>query len=786
MNNFQLAFRSLFKRKNLNVIKITSLAAALAVSLILMSKVLYENSFDTFYPDFKHIYVVGTNELLDSQPVEDELYFGTPGGVAVGIRDEIPGIESATRITSLYSGNLNVTAENQNIFRSEVIMADSCFFDVFSIPILSGNARQTLSSPMHVLISESTASLLKGDPIGQTLTFESLSDRQVTIGGIFKDLPSNSSIKYDIILSLESLPYFEWDGRLLWHGNDRYESFVKLSASAQFEDIQRALQALTKRHIPPEEYENKISEIEYYLYPLTQAYAYTHDVSRIIYIFSFLALAVLIAAVLNYMLFTTSTLIGRSKEFAIFKCCGVQPFSIITRLILETTINLFLVLILSVLIIYALKTPVENVLETSISILFSRSGIALLAAIFITLLLATGLIPALLFSRTPVVVAYRNSSVKGYKIWKKILLFTQLSITSLLLIMLVNTHWQYNRLINDNLGYTYDHLLYSLSLRSQPQSIYSTVINRLKTLPEVEGVSTGSFLLQARNSNIVLNHNTELFSFVDFGHVNMDFIPLFEIQLIEGIGFSDNSIKGDVMVSKSFANRLSNAMNWNDGVIGKMITATGHDGILRITGVFADINTGNAISPHIGPSMFAFNNDFNPVLMIKGNNIDRETRKTIIDLIQTSSSGKPVDLGSYKELMFSNYSKVSKFRDSLMSGFIATMIIVLSGLAGYIYNEITKRNQEVAIRKICGAELTGILKLFILDVLKIAVPAILSGGIIAWFIIGEWMKEFPLQERIPLWSYILCLLSVVILIFVTVIIICYRKAKLNPVMMLKS
>lgn len=786
MNNFQLAFRSLFKRKNLNAIKIISLAAALAVSLALMSKVLYESGFDTFYPDFKRIYVVGMNELLDSKPVEDELYFGTPGGIAVGIRDEIPGVESATRMTPLYSGNLNVTAKDQNIFRAEVIMADSCFFDVFSIPVLSGDAKQILASPMRVLISESKASLLKGDPVGQTLTFESLSDRQVIIGGIFKDLPSNSSIKYDIILSLESLPYFEWDGRLLWRGNDRYESFVKLSANAQLADIQKALQSLTKRHIPPEKYENKISETEYYLYPITQAYAYTHNVSRIIYIFSFLALAIIIAAVLNYMLFTTSTLIGRSKEFAIFKCYGTQPFNIATRLVLETTVNLSFVLILSILLIYAFKAPLENLLGTSVNVLFSGYGITLLIGIFLILLLVTGLIPAWLFSRTPVVVAYRNSSIRGYKIWKRILLFTQLLITSLLLVMLVNTHRQYNRLINDNLGYKYDNLFYTYSLRNQPKSTYSTVINLLQALPEVEEVSTGSFLLQARNSNTILNQDTELFSFIDFGHVNMDYISIFEIRFIEGTGFSDNSIKGDIIISKSFADRLSNAMNWEAGVMGKTITATGHDGILRITGVFPDINTGSAISPQTGPSMFAFNDNLNAVLMIKVSNINSDTRKTIVDLIQNTTSGMPADLASYKELMFSNYSKVSKFRDSLMCGFIATLIIVLSGLIGYIYNEIAKRNQEIAIRKICGAELIDILNLFILDVLKIAVPAILIGGIMAWVITGEWMKEFPQQESIPLWSYILCLISVIIVILLTVIIICYRKARFNPVLMLKS
>lgn len=151
------------------------------------------------------------------------------------------------------------------------------------------------------------------------MIIETLADRKVTVGGIFEDLPSNSSIQYDIILSLASIPYFEWDGRLLWSGNDRYESFVKLKPKANLQDVNLAIQQLSHRHIPPEISQNNTSQTEYYLYPLTKAYSYINANSNILYILSFISFMVLATAILNYVMFTLSALLKRCKEFAIQK-----------------------------------------------------------------------------------------------------------------------------------------------------------------------------------------------------------------------------------------------------------------------------------------------------------------------------------------------------------------------------------------------------------------------------------------------------------------------------------
>ncbi|MCC8144555.1 MAG: ABC transporter permease [Tannerellaceae bacterium] len=226
MTTLKMAFRSLVRKGQNSLIKILSLSLGITMGLILLAKVFFEFSYDNFYPDTDRIYSVWT---VDQEEIKEEIFSDkVSGGVAVGMRNEIPEVETATRCTYLGTGMVFYTSDLRK-YKADFVFADSCFFDVLPRTVLAGNARETLARPMYVLISEKLAKTIGGGEnlIGQSFYLDIAPDKRLTIGGIFETLPKNSHLHYDILISMPSLgQYFSYDGTDNWLGNDRYYAYV--------------------------------------------------------------------------------------------------------------------------------------------------------------------------------------------------------------------------------------------------------------------------------------------------------------------------------------------------------------------------------------------------------------------------------------------------------------------------------------------------------------------------------------------------------------------------------
>ena len=226
IKNIMGAIRSLSQKGRHNYMKIFSLAIGFAVGLILIAKVCFEQSYDNFYPDNDRIYQIHEKYAQgDEEDMNERAY--VPGGTAVRLREIMPEIETATRLTFAENGNFTLT-ENKKKLKAMAAMADSCFFDILSRPILQGNAKETLSRPLYVMVSDEIAKNIGGDVIGKTFSFDDNEKVVLTIGGVFKKFPLNSAIDYDILISMPSISHFMYDGSLNLIGNDRYMALVKI------------------------------------------------------------------------------------------------------------------------------------------------------------------------------------------------------------------------------------------------------------------------------------------------------------------------------------------------------------------------------------------------------------------------------------------------------------------------------------------------------------------------------------------------------------------------------
>ena len=210
------------KRRDV-LMKVLSLGIGLAVGIVLIAKVCFELSYDKSYPEVENIYRIRTKYTHQGE-LHD--YYNVSGAVPFGFKSEVPGVEEGTRTTSLFS-NENYVLEDGSIVAAKLILADSCFFNIFDRPALAGDLGQALAKSYTAVVSRSFAEKMGGvaQCIGKTLFNEDAKDLKFTVEGVYEDFPENGTFDYDILLSMES---FSKQSTENWMGNDRYQGYVKL------------------------------------------------------------------------------------------------------------------------------------------------------------------------------------------------------------------------------------------------------------------------------------------------------------------------------------------------------------------------------------------------------------------------------------------------------------------------------------------------------------------------------------------------------------------------------
>lgn len=781
-----LAFRSLFKRGRNNTIKIMSLAIGLAMGLVLIAKVYFEQTFDNFYPDGERIY-----HMSENFTVLDQEEYGThgrvSGGVVVGMRDEIPEVEVGTRFTNLglYDAVFYTTDDRRN-YTGNFILADSCLFDVLPRPVVAGDVKETLARPMYAIVSRTLADKMGGDVIGRAIELDTYPGRVITIGAIFEDIPENSHYRYDVAVSLTSIGNFMGDGSLNWLGNDRYMAYVRLAKGVTPESIAGAMREMQARHQPLEEMKERGMEIFYSLNPLLTINSGDENVKRMSLLLGILSLALLFTAVMNYILVVISTLVGRSKEVAVYKCYGASKKNITSMMVAETTVHLFLSILLAVLLVFTFQSVVKELVGNSLSALITWESCLLMAGVCILVYLVAGLIPAQLFARIPVAVAFRNYR-ESRRTWKLGLLFIQFIACAFLVTLLVIISRQYKLMINDNPGYNYENVVYC-NVWGASKEKRQQAIDELKRIPGVELVATSATLPFAgvSGNNVRLpGQDEELFNFADMEEADKNYLNMLQIPIISGKGFDENSSERDVVVSKSFEKKMEVMCGWTDGVVGKDIYLT-YWGLCRIVGVYDDIRIASIANSDGRPSVLFYSKDPATIITVRLHQINQEMIKKVTSVLENSMPNKHIVVTPYSEEMVNLYNASRVFRDSVMIGGIVTLIISLIGLIGYTNDEINRRRSEIAVRRINGATFNDVLRIFLLDIFKIAVPAIVFGCLAAYFAARKWLEQFAEKSTLTFFLFLGCGIAVLAIVTTLVCLNSYRVANQNPIESLRN
>lgn len=449
MKNIEIAIRSLFKPGQHNVMKIISLGVGLTIGLVLIAKVHFENTYDTFYPDADRIYRVYEKFLMNGE-VGD--HGQTPGGVIPLLKQETPEIEAATRYTYLRENSPFTLSDNKHRLKATFILADSCFFDVLPRPMRIGDPKQILSQPMYVLVSDEIAERIGGNVIGKRFEIDDAPGRALTIGGVFERLPDNTEQNYDVIVSLPSIGKFMWDGTQMMVGNDRYLSYIKVVPGTTEAQLGAGMRQMIDKHFPVGDLKKAGVELSFTFHKLLNIHMEDDMAKRMALILSFIAFVLIFTAVMNYILIVISSIVNRTKEMAVRKCYGASGRDIQSMALSEVGTHVTIALSLVILLILGFQGTIEELIGTGVKSLFLSTGMWAICLTIIVVLISTGIATGWFLGRIPVAAVFRSIR-EARRLWKLGLLFFQFMAISFLTSLLVVVGKQYDHMVNDHPGY---------------------------------------------------------------------------------------------------------------------------------------------------------------------------------------------------------------------------------------------------------------------------------------------------------------------------------------------
>ncbi len=791
------------KNKKDTLIKVLSLGVGLAVGIVLIAKVFFELSYDSFYRDVDRIYRIQSTYTQNGENAE---WGQVSGGVSAGFMREVPGVEYGTRTTFHFDRDIYLD-ENDNKLQGTLVFADTCFFKVFDRPVLAGDPVKVLSKWGSVMVSRSFAEKLADGRdltgvIGKQICNEDAKELKFTVEGVFEDFPVNGLLDYDILLSMETYPKQSTEN---WIGNDRYRGYVKLYPGVDPHGLKPAIRKMQEAHQPLEEYEKKGLSLEYTLKPFSTIHSSDPAIRVQVILLSLVAALLILISLLNYILIVISSLVKRSKEVGVRKCYGAESRHIYGLLARESLLNIFLALLFAAAIIFAGRSIVVNLLGVPFTTLLVPGSVAAIAAVVLAVLFVSIVVPAELYQRIPVYAALKNYTEHSRK-WKLGLLGVQVLINVFLVVMASIIAGQYEKVTHADMGYDY-HNVFHVNVFDNDRDAYVRIVNTLRGLPEVQGVAGAHQLPYGDPSgnNVYLpGDDRELFNFSDQYSVSDGFFELLGIDIVEGRTPQDGN---EIVVSRRFVDKMSEFTDWSDGAVGKQVCVTGHTntyvskaGVMSVSpyticGVCQDYWLGNWQRPDGRPPVLFYSRlgEGDPralshiifKLDVPARQLGAAREKVRLALEQALLD-REIEVFSWEEELRSAYDGSKKMRNTLLLGVFFSLFIALMGLIGFIRDESLRRSKEMAVRKINGATTRDILGSFALSIMKLSAVMAVLACVGAYFAAGKWLEQFAEKVTLSPLYFIGGALAVLAFVLAVVVLNCLRIAHANPVESLKN
>ena len=775
MKQLHYILRGLLRVKGNNLIKIVSLTLGLVVALVLFSKVAFEMSYDKSYQDADRIYQLNVKWDIKNSGVSDQDIINAP--FAPTMFQEMDEVIAGTTMYA-WPEDVLFKIEDKEIAGAHLVV-DSMFLKTFGFELLAGNPEDVVQ-PLAVFISETMAKKAfgNGDPVGQLLNLE---DGALTVSGVFADIPENSHLKFDLI-SIADLTLFGG-----WQNQDVFRGYVKLAPDVDYKTVEAKIPDMMGRHYDVDA-EMRGGRIRtFYLKPVTDVHTSNPEVMRTNIVLGILAFALLLAAAMNYVLISVSSLSKRTKSIGIHKCNGASDRNVFSMFMYEAGILIVMSLILAFLLIVAFKGQIELVLNNGLFSLFSLQNLWVTVVVLLVLFFITGFIPANVFSSVPVTQIFHANKADKRQ-WKGVLLFAQFFGIAFMLTLLVIIVCQYQMVMNKDMGYITEDIILSENTWRLNEEQLKMVKVEFERLPEIDAVAiTSSVPAEGLGGSPVIDCETKEDLFTGrFLSADNDYFETFGIQLIKGRGFTENSIHTDeIVVNEALAGLLD-----VENPIGHRIEYLKRE--RTICGVVKDYQTQTfysqisplVIFPVFSEAEYAFSNI---IVMRLNTPLTSERLDELSAKLKVLSHNEDVSFMSYANLLYEEgYGEVRLFRNAVTTAAIIMLIITLIGLLGFVADEVNRRQKEIAVRKVNGAGAKDILRLLSLGISFVAFPAIILGLLFSYVVGAEWLQQFAVKVPLNVFLFVLSGLSIVAILLFSVLTRAWNVAHENPINYLKT
>jgi len=768
-NYIKIAWRNILKNKGIFSINIVGLALGIASCLIIMLFVVDELSYDRYNEKADEIVNVVFRAKVGGEEIKEGSIMA-PVGEA--LKQEFPEVLDATRIRNI--GTPKIVVDNQAYREDKFAYVDTNFFNIFTLPIIEGDDRNPLQEPNTAVITKAEAEKLFGvnSAIGK-LFYLGGQEQPFRVTGIIEKVPQNSHFHFDIFASIEGLDEAKSDS---WFGGSFF-TYLLLKEGSDYKNLETKLPYILEKYMGPHMQEvmgtpfeefTKENQLGFRIFPLTDIHLYADNPVdeqlelggdiRYIYIFSAIALFMLLIACINFMNLSTATAAKRAKEVGIRKVLGSDKKQLISQFLSESLIaTLLSVLLAAILVVVSL--PYYNELSgKNLELGYLVQPSVLASLLFLTLLVSflAGGYPAFFLSSFKPIAALKNKFLGGNKnkgIRSGLVVFQFVVSAGLILATLVvNQQMQYVQ--NKDIGYERDQLLVirEAYLLGNDQEAFK---NEMLKNPKVASISQSAFAPagDSDNNQTSISNDGQFVRRMPVYNIDENYISTMGMELIAGRNFSKEfgADSTNIIINETAAKVLG----LGETPLGKMITE-GDNNKKTVVGVVKDFHFKSLHQP-IDP-LFMMYAPYGG-LIIKAKSADMSGLIADANTLWNGfGSDEPFGYTLLNESYRQTYVTEQKMGTVLNVFALLTIFVACLGLFGLVTFSAEQRFKEIGIRKVLGSNVSEIVAMLSKDFLKLVFISFFIAFPLGYYLMNKWLESFAYRIEMQWWLFALAAL----------------------------
>jgi putative ABC transport system permease protein len=788
-NYLRVAFRNLWRHKGFSMLNILGLTIGMSACFLIFLYVRFELSYDDFHTKADRIY----NVVTDINNPSETLHFGVVApAMPVAAQRDFPEIEKQVRFNN---GNILVRRGDLKIQEDNMAFADSTFFEIFDFPLLRGDPATALRGPLTVVLSETAAKKYFGtaDPMGQHLLV--FGDGQpATVTGIMKDMPENTEMKTDMLMSMYNGPGDSSRDKN-WGGFGVMCYFL-LKPHTNAQVLQKKFPAFLENHIGKFMKDNN-QTYTYILEPLKDYYLKSTPGNARgsltnIYVFSIVGVFILLIAGINFVNLTTARSTERAREVGIRKVIGAERRQLTGQFLGESVILCLIAFLLSVGVCAALLPSFNFLAGKTISTgIFHHPGYILaLLLIGLGIGLLAGIYPALVLSAFQPIIVLKGRFATGARglLLRKGLVISQFTISIGLIVATLLVADQLNYMRQQELGFSKEQ---EMVIDTHGDDHRDALKQEIKTLPGVVSTAMSSSTpgTGAMNAySILQNQKGEMqICSPDLFFVDFDFIPQYQLKIVAGRAFSQ-AFGSDTTQSMVLNERAVKMLGYHapQDAIGRNFDQWGRKG--KIIGVVKDFHY-EGLQQEIRPLSLRIEPQGCSELSVKVN--ASNLKNTVAAIEKTWHKVIPNRPFSYffvDEMFDRQYRAEDRFGRLFLYFAVLAILISCLGLLGLASYSTLQRTKEIGVRKVLGASVSGLVGLLSKDFLVLVGIAFVVATPVSYILMKRWLAGFAYRIDIfsAWWIFLLGGLLALTIALLTISFQAIRAAVANPVNALRT